>query len=118
MSVGEMDSAQWEEAIMLSIPILRDFLKEDYILVGGASLALLGFRRTTHDIDALVRAESIPYILSRADPRHFAVEDGKLFVIAGPYRVQVDLLTELSTGQSFEDLMPVSETADGTKTPP
>lgn len=96
--------------------LLKEHLKHNYILVGGAALALEGSNRRTMDIDILVPAEAANSIISSAPADCFIVKDGALYLVADSAHIPIDILTETVGGMSYEDLVPYTYALDGTPT--
>ncbi|CUS15477.1 unnamed protein product [Tuber aestivum] len=93
-------------------------LREEYILIGGASLICLGSTRATSDIDLLVPGTSIALIApSLVQSPDFSYRAGAISIKAGEIEFPVDILVKVVDDLTFEDLEPFTITIqDGIRT--
>ncbi|PGG96415.1 hypothetical protein AJ79_09610 [Helicocarpus griseus UAMH5409] len=102
-----------QQSIFACVRALHDRISSRFILVGGASAAILGSRRTTKDVDILVSDSSIMQVLQMA--QGFEVTDGKLYFKEATMdeAVPIDILTTVDDSLGFQDLNAHTTSLDG-----
>ncbi|RPA90267.1 hypothetical protein L873DRAFT_1718583 [Choiromyces venosus 120613-1] len=104
--------------VVTAVSNLCKSLGGKYILIGGASLACLGSRRVTSDIDILLPAASIPHLVSSLTlSQDVTYRTGVIYTRGGMSEFSVDVLEKVVDDRTFEDLDPFTITIhDGVKT--
>ncbi|KAJ5945314.1 hypothetical protein N7516_005482 [Penicillium verrucosum] len=107
------------EAIRRCVDELRRCLKDQFILIGGASMMLLGSQRPTNDVDILVsRSEDLAALFSLlAADEAFSNENGQLRFKHSGFSPSLDILTVAVQMITFEQAGPHCLTIEEVKIP-
>ena len=113
------DDSHKNKAIRSCVERLRSCLKDRFILIGGASLLLLGSQRATNDVDILVPSdEDVPALVSfLAADKSFSNEGGHLQFQHPDFSPSLDILTIAVERMTFEQAHPHCLTIKEVKVP-
>ncbi|KAJ5257599.1 hypothetical protein N7524_009155 [Penicillium chrysogenum] len=113
------DDSRKTKAIRSCVERLRSCLKDRFILIGGASLLLLGSQRPTNDVDILVPSdEDVAALVSfLAADKSFSNEGGHLQFQHPDFSPSLDILTIAVERMTFEQAHPHCLTIKEVKVP-
>ncbi|CAP92142.1 hypothetical protein PCH_Pc13g10730 [Penicillium rubens Wisconsin 54-1255] len=113
------DDSRKTKAIRSCVERLRSRLKDRFILIGGASMLLLGSQRATNDVDILVPSdEDVPALVSfLAADKSFSNEGGHLQFQHPDFSPSLDILTIAVERMTFEQAHPHCLTIKEVKVP-
>jgi hypothetical protein len=90
--------------IIQAVSSLNEVYSNDYTLLGGASMILRGFNRTTNDIDILLPPASMQNIASAISTTSGKIinEEGAYYIkLSNTRRIPIDFLSETVGGLDY-----------------